>query len=736
MGLLYILAVVAGIGFLIFVHEFGHFLLAKLNGVRVDLFSLGFGPVLCSYRKGLGLQTGSSAKRVETMQRKLKELRMTEGTGVPQEDPRALDERLKRLGQTEYRLSLIPLGGFVKMAGEPLGEERTGAPDELTSKKPGQRFLIFVAGTAMNFIVAFPICMLAFFIGRSLSEPRLSRIPAPDSAEWAAGLTVGDRIVSVNGVEVNHLEAYKKEILRAENGKPIPVVVERGDPAQRVTLELVPRGSDAISVSPPTNVIDTVKAGSPAEAAGLRSGDVIVEIDGRRILDFNAINRAVMPSAGKPLPFKVLRPETGETLDVTVTPVTNPGTSRPRLVNEMELKATPRITKLHPLSCGREFLEPGDLILEINGKPMASNRDIIRAIRALPGKVATFKVLRAGAELVSHFTVRRSALGTGTIEALVGGSGGVPVLGPIPPGSPLEQAGAKEGDRILTFDGWDNYSVAEIEQSIRESFSKTASFTIARAEGGPLEIDLPLTKGPDGKNTAPLKLVEAYPRLIEIPESWPLYAAGVRTGDRVLRLDVDRDGTMERCENLHDLVRAAASDKPLQIVVEREGKELPPITATPGPIPYGEIQIGLRPRTVFHRYPKWQALVLGAREVIDISHLTFQILGKILQGKEKASGMSGPIGIFSVSYSMVRQGAGNFLWLLGLISVSLAIFNLFPIPILDGGHILFLIIEKIKGSPVSEKTMIIAQYVGLILIVALFVYVTKNDIMRHVFGQY
>jgi regulator of sigma E protease len=155
-----ILATIAGIGFLIFIHELGHFLLAKRNGVRVDLFSLGFGPVICSWRKGIGFRRGSSAAEAEERLKAEKE-------GGP-------DKAAPALGQTEYRLAWIPLGGFVKMAGEPLGEARTGAPDELSSKTPWQRFEIFVAGTTMNFIFAFPSASAPTSSGRT--SP--SRLPA------------------------------------------------------------------------------------------------------------------------------------------------------------------------------------------------------------------------------------------------------------------------------------------------------------------------------------------------------------------------------------------------------------------------------------------------------------------------------------------------------------------------------------------------------------------------------
>jgi regulator of sigma E protease len=695
-----------------------------MNGVRVDLFSLGFGPVLLSFRRGYGLQTGSSVKRYDEALRKLRDLLPAEREALAQGNPRALLPP----GQTEYRLALIPLGGFVKMAGEPLGEERTGAPDELTSKKPWQRFLIFVAGTVMNFLVAFPLCILAFAVGRTLSEPRLSTVPAPDSAEWEAGMTAGDRIVSVNGVEINHLEAYKKEILRAPDGIPLTVEIERGDPPQRIALRLLPRGADRISATPPSHVVDSVKSGSPGDKAGLQPDDVIRELGGRRILDLSEILTAVKPSAGKPLPVKVFRPSTGETLDLTLTPGTNPNADGRHVYDAGDLRFEPVIRKLHALSCARDFLQEGDRLLELDETAVATDRDVRELIATRGGKTVTVKFLRAGEEKVNHCTLRTNALGRGTLDVVLGVIGGLPALGDVPDGSELAKAGAKKGDRILSVDGWENLSLADIQRNIEESLSKSVRVAIARADGTKVETELPVSAGPDGKKRAPLPLLEAYPRLLEVPVRWPLHAAGLRSGDRLLRLDIDGDGTLDLCTGVADLDKAAARDA-FPVEVERDGKTLA-FTVKPGPIPHGEIQVGFRFQTVFHRYPKRQAIVLGAREVLDISHLTFQILAKIVRGQEKASGMAGPIGIIHASYKVLQQGIGNFLWLLGLIAVSLAIFNLLPIPILDGGHILFLLVEKIKGSPVSEKTLYRAQLVGLVLLLGLLVFVTQNDIVR------
>ena len=125
-----------------------------------------------------------------------------------------------------------------------------------------------------------------------------------------------------------------------------------------------------------------------------------------------------------------------------------------------------------------------------------------------------------------------------------------------------------------------------------------------------------------------------------------------------------------------------------------------------------------------------QAFKDGMAEPIDIGILTFQLLYKLVVAEESTKGLAGPVGIFKVSYDSAALAPGNLLWLLALITVNLGIFNLLPIPVLDGGHILLLGIEKIRGEAPSDKFVAIFQYVGLVFLLSLIVFVTYNDINR------
>jgi regulator of sigma E protease len=138
--------------------------------------------------------------------------------------------------------------------------------------------------------------------------------------------------------------------------------------------------------------------------------------------------------------------------------------------------------------------------------------------------------------------------------------------------------------------------------------------------------------------------------------------------------------------------------------------------------------LGLEFNRIQRRWGFKDAIVTGMTEPVEMIGLTFKILGKLFVREEDASGLAGPIGIFKASVNHAETGIGNFLWLLVLITVNLGIFNLLPVPVLDGGHILLLAIEKVKGSPPSARFVERFQLVGLVLLLSLLIFVTVNDL--------
>ena len=274
-----LLAFLFVLGVLIFVHELGHFVVARRLGVRVLTFSLGFGPKIL---------------------------------------------KVTRDG-TEYCVSAIPLGGYVKMAGESLGESRTGAGDEFMSKTKWERFLILVAGPAMNLILAVLVMWGVLFQGAEVpayeQEPPVVGRVVDDSPAAAAGIRVGERVVSVAGRAVETWdELFVAVMPRAE--REIPVVVRDAAGRER-TLDMVPASRTQfemgdLGIGPTMRPqIISVTPGGPAERAGVEVGDVIVAIDGEGIAGNDLVDR-IGASAGTALTLTVRRD--GQPTDLSVAP--------------------------------------------------------------------------------------------------------------------------------------------------------------------------------------------------------------------------------------------------------------------------------------------------------------------------------------------------------------------------------------------------------------------------------
>lgn len=274
-----VLAFILVIGILVFVHELGHFLAARRLGVRVLTFSLGFGPKLLTIRRG----------------------------------------------DTAYCISAIPLGGYVKMAGEQADETSRGAPDEFMSRSKWERFQILIMGPLMNILLAVVVMTLVLYQGvdRPAYEDRAPVVGnvATDSAADRAGIRTGDRIVSVAGRDTDTWTDFDVAVqLRA--GRPLAVVVRAPGGRER-TVQLTPDDAPQsraanLGIEPVASPqIRTVAPGEPADRAGLQPNDVIEAVDGEPLASGALIAR-INASAGQALRLTVRRGEAQH--EVTVTP--------------------------------------------------------------------------------------------------------------------------------------------------------------------------------------------------------------------------------------------------------------------------------------------------------------------------------------------------------------------------------------------------------------------------------
>jgi len=273
------------LGVLILVHEWGHFIVARLFGVRVDVFSIGFGPRLFGFK----------------------------------------------WGQTDWRVSAVPLGGYVRMAGQDITEidsgdaKPTGAPDELMSKPRWQRALISFAGPLINLI--FPLFLLtAFFVlkGEPYSkyedQPLVIANLQKDSPLERAGVVQGDRILSIDGISNPTWGVAERILEKTPASHSYQLVVDHQGASRDLSVSATGLPSPELLFGFPADVpvvVGEVDPNLPAKGAGVLAGDVIDSINGVKLQSWSAFVDAVQHTAGKPFALSVLRKGQPVTLQIT-----------------------------------------------------------------------------------------------------------------------------------------------------------------------------------------------------------------------------------------------------------------------------------------------------------------------------------------------------------------------------------------------------------------------------------
>ena len=300
------------LGSMVVIHEFGHFIVAKFFGIRVDVFSVGFGKRLFGIKRG----------------------------------------------DTDYRVSLIPLGGYVKMAGENLDEQVTGAPDEFLSKPKWQRFCVAVAGPVANIITAIAIpaaiAMIHHEVPVYLNQPAVVKSVDADSPATQAGVQPGDVIVGISGQE-NPSWRDLLDFIAVHPDQKTVMTVRRGDETRQVNVPIGSRDFEGEKIGyagfkPEVEgiIVADVLAGSPAATAGLQPGDQIVGVNGKDVPQTpdgtKTVIEAIQASQENPITLTVNRDD--QTLDVIATPQYTDGTYRLGFTQSLGYRAKTVATRL------------------------------------------------------------------------------------------------------------------------------------------------------------------------------------------------------------------------------------------------------------------------------------------------------------------------------------------------------------------------------------------------------
>lgn len=367
--------------------------------------------------------------------------------------------------------------------------------------------------------------------------------------------------------------------------------------------------------------------------------------------------------------------------------------------------------------------------------------EAVRAFNRQPVRARNFVVVAGPAANFLFALVAYAAM------FMIGVPGVKPMVGEVTADSPAAAAGLQHGDIIQRIgdrpvQDWDQANLRLLDHAVRsDRVTLTVEDRDGRAVTRTLELENRRELLGEGHFLERLGIAPYRPKLDpligQVERGSPADRAGLQPGDRVLQVNGDPvaswNAWVQRIQ--------AAPDETLDLQVERNGERLD-LAVTPARVEvndrvHGRIGAGvdvdqpqLRELSTLVRLGPVDSVVQGAARTWEISILTLRVLGRMIIGEASVKNIAGPVTIAEFAGTTALIGLTAFLSFLALVSVSLGIINLLPVPVLDGGHLMYNVAEWIKGSPVSERTQLVGQQIGLVAIAALMLLALYNDFTR------
>ncbi len=685
-----IVLIVLGFGLLIALHELGHFLAARWAGIRADGFAIGMGPVVASYRKGVGFRFGSCDEVVKAKLGRLP---------IQMSDRELADAGL---GETEYSLRLLPIGGYVKMLGQEDANPGATSDDPRSyGRTPiGRRMVVVSAGVIMNLITAIAMFVIAFLVGVRFEAPVVGGVVPGSSAATAVaagtdadsageGLRPGDRVVRIDGMEVLTFSDVMIESAMSVPGRPLQVEVERPGVAGTLTFEIEPEYSELanmrmMGVLPASSTMladapELVPALTPvvgATDAAILPGRAIERVNGDAITTFEDFEARLTDADGAVVPV-TFGPATDAAPEITVELA-----ARPRLQLLLDptsdLGPAEGLIGLVPLvriedvpEDGRNagIVRRGDIVLQVADRSAPSMNEFRSTIQSRPGRDISLVVLRDGVVT----SLEASVDARGLLGVLPGYALDLPITA-----RPLMRTGATEADAVPT-------PIAPLSLLPRTAIDAIGDRAVTDWSSMRAALLAATAEAAASGEAATIEITTTLP----LPDSTPQTAAITIAADDV--------------RALHELgwtsPLPSAWFQPLQTTLSAHGN---PLTA---------VSMGFR--------QTWRMIVL-----------TYLTIDRLIGGSVSVKQLHGPVGIVHIGTKVADRGSMYLLFFLAMISVNLAVLNFLPLPIVDGGLFLFLVYEKIRGRPPSIAFQNAAALIGLILIGSLFVVTFFNDVLR------
>ena len=678
--------VVFGLGMVIFVHELGHFLVAKACGVKCEKFYVGFDvPIKLFGRQIL---------------------------------PAALIR--KQVGETEYGIGMIPFGGYVKMLGQDDNpgniereNERSRGESEVDGKmeKDGyidrneldprsykaktvpQRMAIISAGVIFNLAFAIVFAALAFRFGVNYEPASIGSVVGGGPA-WEQNLG-GANLYRVGSEPVSSDRYFTRadmlqEIIFSDSNQPIELDLERDGSDEMKTVEVTPRKGMSrnapdfalLGFGPqliPKVSSDDAIPGNPAMTASppLKKGDLILEVNGTKVDRVSRLRQQLYINASKPVELLVERTtgekdsESKEQLQVAI------GANPAREIGFGIEWGLVEAVQLDSAAAAAGF-EKGDRILSVVGfdnlSPLTFDFEMGRHLEEGGGEIE-FLVSRGGKEESVKVTPvdSNSPSTVGSIGLLALDTIGLAIkvsdnVAYITPGGKLAAAGVKDGDRIV-----------RVKYLLSEDTRKQTWFQKMHAKN----IDLVDTK-------------TSFAEIFEAVQDLPIGT----------EFEID-----------------FSNGESTKTVVVQSVKSERHFLATRG--------FQLTALEWHYQSDTWSdAFSNGCKQVRNDAGRVGKFLAKLVTGKLSVTNMGGPGTIAVAATSEASQGTSRLLLFLTLLSANLAIVNFLPIPVLDGGHMMFLAYEGFFRRPVSEKVEILLTYGGLFFILGLMIFVSVMDVSR------
>ena len=680
-----ILLIVLGFGFLITVHELGHFLAARWAKIRVEGFAIGMGPPVLTYRKGLGVRFGSTAPLVKAR------------TGKLPEELSSAEQKKFGLGETEYSLRLLPLGGFVQMLGQEDANPKAVSDDprSYTSTSIGARMVVVSAGVLMNILAAIALFVIAFMSGVLFEAPVVGTVQDGSPAA-AAGLQPGDTITLIDGKAITTFSDIMIASALSKTDASLQVTIERpagSTPASTLTVPITPTtdpstGLRQIGIAPAvTTMLSTQRdlqpyietaiqtaSQAPLDASSLR-GFSISAINGASVATWADVENAFAATNGNPATV-VWTPPVDSIADA-ITTTLRPEADLERLYASttagegvtpglLGLAPLVRITQVPADSHNAGLIQADDVVLRIgplDGPRMSMFRSYIAAH---PGETIPVDVLRRGERVSLQLSVDQS----GKIGVFPDYATNTAMIA-----QPLESAartadGESEATPIAPLHLLPRTTINSIAGvSVHDFTSMRAAFRGATEEGVDANVDLTWTL--------------------------PLNDAKPESGS----ISITAAGTTHLHQLGYETPLNSIFFEPLQVKLTAGGNPL-------------------------------RAAAMGFEETWEMVVLTYLTIDRLVRGSVGVEQLHGPVGIVHIGSRVVDRGFMYLVFFLAMISVNLAVLNFLPIPIVDGGLFVFLLYEKIKGRPPSMAFQNGATLLGLVLIGTLFLVTFYNDIMR------